>query len=61
MNIFYIKRQLVHTATLTVRKPKHEKYTKHTNITSNSDLCTYDRLATQITVLMNLHLHTLNG
>ena len=40
---------------------KPEKYTEHTNITSNSDLCTHDRLTTQITVLMNLHLHTLNG
>ena len=55
--------QLAHTATLTMgmRKSKQEKYTKHTNITSNSDLCAYDRLTTQITVLMNLHLHTLNG
>jgi len=27
------------------------KYTKHTNFTSNSDLCAYDRLTIQITVL----------
>jgi len=45
INIVCIKRQLVHTTTFTMRS-KHEKYTKHTNITSNSDLCTYDRLKT---------------
>ena len=28
-------------------RSKHEKYTKHTNITSNSDLFAYDRLTTQ--------------
>jgi len=38
MNIFFIKTQIVHTATFTMRRSKHEKYTKHTNITNNSDL-----------------------
>jgi len=42
MNIFYTKKR-VHTATFTMRS-KHQKYTKHIKITSNSDLCTYDRL-----------------
>jgi len=37
MNIFYIKRQFVDTATFTTRRSKQEKNTKHTNITSNSD------------------------
>jgi len=32
--------------------------TQVTNITSNSYLCVYDKLTTQITILMNLHLHT---
>jgi len=61
INIFYIQRQLMHTATFTMRRSKHKKYIKHTNITSNSDLCAYDRLTTQMTVLMNLDLHNWNG
>jgi len=42
--IFYIKTRIVYTASFTMRRSKHEKYTSHTNITSNSDLCAYDRM-----------------
>jgi len=31
INIFYLKRQLVHKTTFTTRS-KHEKYTKHINM-----------------------------
>jgi len=37
MNIFYIKRQLVHTVTFTMRS-KYQKYTKHINITIQIDV-----------------------
>jgi len=43
-----------------MRRLKH-KYTKHANITSNSDLCTDERLITQRTVLINLDLRTFKG
>jgi len=44
-----------------MRRLKHKKYTKHANITSNSDLCTDERLITQTTVLIILDLRTLKG